>query len=524
MASYNLVRMRKMEFSKLNKKNNDSFSFYWGRKSADTIKQIIDSHPKNNLSILDPFLGSGTTLYGSLKSRKNISFIGVELNEMPIQQIKFNLNNLNPDLLEQMSKDVEYFIAKIEKLYSYNIGKLQISIEKVYLNKDNKIMDPICFDIVLDGIKSKLDSQHPLFVKLSELYLKRNINFSKKITKVYLDENTRIAIKKDMYLSDIYSPLNFYILEQYKLEFQENSEMIFLLSTILHSCKYTDTKYQSQYPYWFPKKNLVDRNVLMILDKKMKSLIQFSSKNQIFKENMNTNYELHNKSILDISNQDISDASIDVIITDPPYYDQIAYSEYLKIWEYFTKYKSDLEKEIVVSNRKNGEKNIENYLKMIRNAFTILEKKLKNNGKMYIFFKDTDLKKLSLFLESVEKSGFKLTDSFYVSTKKRTYKQNSSPLGSLIGETIFQFVKSNHTIEKKEINVDLEEELYKIFEYYLKHNPDGSFSKFYSEYFALNMYNLNLLKYYKNSKNVIAIIHKKYKINTTTGAFELNEN
>ena len=38
--------MRRMEFTKVNKKNNDSFSFYWGRKSADTINQIIDSYQK----------------------------------------------------------------------------------------------------------------------------------------------------------------------------------------------------------------------------------------------------------------------------------------------------------------------------------------------------------------------------------------------------------------------------------------------------------------------------------------------
>ena len=31
----------------------------------------------------------------------------------------------------------------------------------------------------------------------------------------------------------------------------------------------------------------------------------------------------------------IPDKSIDFVITDPPYYDQIAYSEYLKIWEHF---------------------------------------------------------------------------------------------------------------------------------------------------------------------------------------------
>ena len=89
---------------------------------------------------------------------------------------------------------------------------------------------------------------------------------------------------------------------------------------------------------------------------------------------MSTSYRLYNKSILDISNKDIANNSVDLIITDPPYFDQIAYSEYLKIWEHFTGYKSYLDKEIVVSNRKNSKKDKENYLRMMTSTFTILEK------------------------------------------------------------------------------------------------------------------------------------------------------
>ena len=501
-----------MEFTKVNKKNNDSFSFYWGRKSADTINQIIDSYPKDSLSVLDPFLGSGTTLYGSIKSNKNIDFIGVELNQMPIEQIKFNLEKLNYKSLIQMTENLESFIKDMEYLYSYEIDNHQIVIEKVYLNRDEENFKPISFEVVLNGIKSKIEQEDDLFSKLSKKYLTRNEDIAEKITKIRLDENTRIAIKKDMYLSDIFSSINFYILEKYKLDFNKNNEMIFLVSTILHSAKYTDTKYQSQYPYWFPKKNIVERNVLMILNKKMKSLIQFSKNNQLDNENMSTSYRLYNKSILDISNKDIANNSVDLIITDPPYFDQIAYSEYLKIWEHFTGYKSYLDKEIVVSNRKNSKKDKENYLRMMTSTFTILEKKLKQNGKMYIFFKDTDLIKLNLFLESVEKSGFTLIDSFHISSKKRTYKQNSSPKGSIIGETIFLFTKGLSINKKKQIVTDLNKELYSLFDVYLKKYPTGSFSKFYSEYFALEMYNKKILSEYKNSRNVMDIILKKHTI------------
>ena len=59
---------------------------------------------------------------------------------------------------------------------------------------------------------------------------------------------------------------------------------------------------------------------------------------------------------------------------------------------------------------------------------------------------------------------------------------------------------------------DLNKELYSLFDVYLKKYPTGSFSKFYSEYFALEMYNKKILSEYKNSRNVMDIILKKHTI------------
>ena len=49
-----------------------------------------------------------------------------------------------------------------------------------------------------------------------------------------------------------------------------------------------------------------------------------------------------NKPAQEITSKDLPDNSVDLVITDPPYFDQVAYSEYLKIWEYFCGYKSIL--------------------------------------------------------------------------------------------------------------------------------------------------------------------------------------
>ena len=49
---------------------------------------------------------------------------------------------------------------------------------------------------------------------------------------------------------------------------------------------------------------------------------------------------------------EIPNNSVDLIFTDPPYYDQVAYSEYLAIWEFFLSYKKDNQFELTQTNRK----------------------------------------------------------------------------------------------------------------------------------------------------------------------------
>ena len=70
---------------------------------------------------------------------------------------------------------------------------------------------------------------------------------------------------------------------------------------------------------------------------------------------------LINKPIQNI-NLEIPDNSVDLIFTDPPYYDQVAYSEYLAIWEFFLSYKKNNQFELIQTNRKKGVKDKGTYL------------------------------------------------------------------------------------------------------------------------------------------------------------------
>ena len=72
----------------------DPISFYWSRKDPNLLLNIIETFCDDNEVIYDPFLGSAPILYSIDATKKNLSFVGSEINEMPISFMKFNLNKI----------------------------------------------------------------------------------------------------------------------------------------------------------------------------------------------------------------------------------------------------------------------------------------------------------------------------------------------------------------------------------------------------------------------------------------------
>tara|TARA_B110001454_G_C12683485_1_gene419140 strand:+ start:133 stop:405 length:273 start_codon:yes stop_codon:yes gene_type:complete len=70
--------------NKKNKKNFMGINNYWSKKSPKVANDIFKRYLGNNHIIMDPFLGSGTSLQGIKELDINIKFIGVELNQMPL--------------------------------------------------------------------------------------------------------------------------------------------------------------------------------------------------------------------------------------------------------------------------------------------------------------------------------------------------------------------------------------------------------------------------------------------------------
>lgn len=439
--------------------------FYWTKKKISIAKDIIDKHAPKGATILDPFLGSASSLFATDFSK--YSFVGLDINQMPVEMAKSLIKGFSHKDLAVLTKRVAELSKKYEKIYAFTCPNCNKSstYEKVnidFAEKGRTIsqVNSIIFSCSHCGLsyekttslnKKNLAEQ---YIEKFNLYAKKNARIEDKL----LMKNSRIAVKENMYLSHIFSPMNFFILNDIRSTVVNDELLRYVLASILQLLKYTDEKSQSQFPYWVPEKSVIDRNIFLQMHKKIRDLSNHVDleKDDLYASQNDTNEKirLYCTPAQNISNY-IQDKTIDLLITDPPYFDQVAYSEYLAIWEYFLDFKTNLKEEIVVSNRSIMPSLEKEYLDNLKKAFIAIHKTLKENAKIFIYFKDSKPKNVTLFMEVMTESGFVLLDQMHIDKKSYSYKQNTTDKTTSAGDCILNFARVEDAIVPEKNNISL---------------------------------------------------------------------
>lgn len=524
------IKEIKKESAEQKKYKKDLITFYWTRKKPNTLQSIIESFISDNEIVFDPFMGSAPILYSIDNSKKNINFIGCELNQMPYEYVNFNLNKLDTEEIKRIKLNIIEFYEKFIHFYKYKSTKYDedIFISKIIFDFQDDAIEPKEFHF-FDNQKMIINNKYKCFDNYKKIYKDRCNEATNKIKNIdyELIPNSRIAVKEGMRLSHLFNPINFWILSNYKKQFNGDKNMIIILSSILHLCRLTDKKSQSQFPYYIPKTDIVERNVLELLLKKIKliekeGILNALSLNKIDRFNQiktgKKNILIFNKPSQTLSIKDVPDEKVDLVVTDPPYFDQVAYSEYLKIWEYFCGFNSDLKNEVIVSNRKIEISDLDVYIKNLKSIFDVCYKKLKNNKSMVVFFKDSKPKNINIFFNIVLSSGFKFIKSAHIGNKAYTYKQNTTKLTTVDGECLFFFEKDEtwknlNNFFKKPIN-NIENFIIKYTkEYILSSKKNPTLAEIYDEGLLINLYRHRALDKISESKYVVEILNKNFKLN-----------
>lgn len=444
-------------------KNNPMYNshMYWSQKAFNICDALIDSLSNKGNIVFDPFLGSGVTTLEAIKTDLSRCAIGCDINDMPLFISKLLLSvNATPTI----KKELEHFILELKTLNHYYettcpICKKTGTISKVIFDKPERTGSEIKIKAInytcecaRKGIKSADGND----------YLKMNSTRAlKNITNTDLLHNSKIAVTENDDIKNIFTGRNLSVLDEiltiiskYKKSYQ--NILKYILMSVLHLCKITDKHSNSQWPLWIPKTDCVEKNILDVYTKKIKkfyNVIPFMKENYSNSEIVESYVDLSpgkcllmQKGSQLITEQDIPNNGVDLIITDPPYLEQVLYSEYMQLYKPFLNLDYNLDDEIIVSSAPSRNKDKYSYFELLEQVFHMCSNKLKLNHFLCLYFHDSSLNVWDKLITILERNCFRFITQIHID-KTVTLKNIISPKKSLNGDSILIFSKSDSPIE-----------------------------------------------------------------------------
>jgi len=150
------------------------------------------------------------------------------------------------------------------------------------------------------------------------------------------------------------------------------------------------------------------------------------------------NILVRTQSATDLSN--LPDDCVDYIFTDPPHGDRVPYLELSLMWMSWLRMTADFDSEIVVSDAKHRDKNMEDYRTRLALAFSEMYRVLKRGKCMSVAFNSWDDAAWHAFLSSCCKLGFEVVDVTPIRYSANSVIQDSRK-GGLRGDFVVTFRK-----------------------------------------------------------------------------------
>ena len=396
---------------------------YWSRKPWFVIDQYIEKYSKKDHVILDPFCGSGIIGLQSVLADRN--FIGYDLNPFAV----FLAKNSLKISYNQTSFEKEFAVIKdavSEKIMALYKTKNKYILYTILGKKNSKYYNAVIAD---DNFLNKEK------VSLPKSDLEPTVKFPKSLK--YPDKDFPAKFYKDRFsykgvsrVSDMFSKRNLLSLALLHTSINElplrnkNLFMLAFTNTLLHVSK---LKAENVRPlgvnnFWIPddfiEENVWWRFVDRIKNVKMAKevIAEKASQNKISKPIS----KIYNKSSLNMS--EIKGASVDYLITDPPYGDTIQYSELSYIWNCWLEKEFDIENEVIINPVQKKGRN--EYYNQIVSFIGEVNRVLKKDAYFTLAFHNKDLKIWISLAELIRDHGMELVDISSYDTFGSPYNKN----------------------------------------------------------------------------------------------------
>lgn len=430
---------------------------YMARKPYNVVSELIKRFSPDNGCVYDPMFGSGTIIVEASKLGRRA--IGTDINLIAHKLCQASLTGWNLDKINNL---LDSFCIEIKnmcsELYSFEEnGEIRI-IERCHFNQEDATLIPVTYwyKTVKNG---KLTGRK----KCNKSVCFDDTYFSfdgYEITNIHdstLIPNSRIAIGKGDTVFKYFCKRNLVAMDRILgcLKTKEGSYgyalLELLVSSAINLIKLSDKKASSQMPYWLPKKDVTSRNAVMVIEQKAKA---FKKGLLYLNENCKT-FASEDDGVSDIvlknipaqltSKNILPDNSVDLILTDPPYTDQVPYLEYSQLWYKVMGWSGfddkTLESELVVSDAQSRDKDINNFNTIFSEIIGRISPALKINGYFIMFYHSFDLTSWSSILTLMQDNGLCYCGQMPSAAPRKSFKTIMTPNNTLDGNYIILFQK-----------------------------------------------------------------------------------
>ncbi len=382
---------------------------YWSRKPWHVIQHYILQYSRPQSVVLDPFCGSGSVSLECVLN--NRQFIGYDLNPVAIF-ITENILSLDFDSAlfdQEMAILTSALKAQIMDLYKIEQSYILYLIKG---KKNSKNYNCVTGDFQFEH---KCNITLPDELINQKFTMPSDLTFPDKTfpTKFYKD---RFSYKGVQNVSDFFSSRNLIALAmlynfiQQSDFYYKNLLILAFSNTLLHvsKLKAENVRPLSVNNFWIPD-DFIEENVWWRFADRVQNLKiakQLIHQRQRAKNIETTQFQLFNKSSLELA--EIADASIDYLITDPPYGEAIQYSELSFIWNCWLQQDYDIQNEVIINPVQN--KGLKEFHSQVETFIKHAKRVLKKDAFFTLCFQNKEVKIWLGIIQSIKNYGFVLHD------------------------------------------------------------------------------------------------------------------
>jgi len=428
---------------------------YWARKPANVVAEYIEYFTNENDFILDPFSGSGVTAIEAAKLKRKAIY---NLSPTASFIAKNTISYIDLNLLENEYKNILNNVYE-ETIHLYHTtcnvcnNKEAVATHTFWKNDKYSEGDKIlmvrtqCDKCQKKVLRKPIEADFILGNRIENLEIKYWIPDDTMIT------NGRLMVKEGMKVIDLFrkralivlSTINHYINNsKADTAIKETLKFIFT-SSLAQSSKLVPfyAKKDREYEvggwtlpgFWIPGQ-YCEVNAINCFNERYKKIKNGKS---LIHSNYSDNITWQVGDATNLVN--VKDESVDYIFTDPPYGDSVPYLEYHVLWAAWLKQELDFNKEIVISDAKGRNKDIDDYKVLLQKTFIECFRVLKPKQWMTVTFHNSQIKVWNALVASAIEAGFEYVNDCYVLSGRLSSNQLLRQSGSMTGDIYINFRK-----------------------------------------------------------------------------------